>query len=195
MSTKNQNHKTMTGLLKALGADEEFVQSFEKKHREEAISAHLQSMRARRNLTQELVAERLGVTQSAVSKLEHKENGTITLEELDSYLNAISETLTITFGKEPCIVDKIKRHAFHIRYLLDELADVADDDPAIREGVESFWREATNNIAFLLGRSKAVPHDIVGKMFREDHETEPPYQFISRVKESEEDASRLQLNK
>lgn len=180
MTTKSETrHNTVGSLLEEIGADDDFVKDFQAKSQKEFLSSMIQSMRASKGLTQATVAERMGISQSAVSKIEHKNDESITLGELDSYLNSITEGLSIHFGKVPGKAERIKIHAFHIRRLLDELAEDADGVDDIRDGVENFWIEVTANIAALLGRSKAMPPDLIGKLFTGSGDFDFPYEFSS----------------
>jgi hypothetical protein len=50
-------------------------------------------------------------------------------------------------------VDRVRQHAFAIKRELDELAKLAGDDSALRQGVASFVGEAFFNIVRMISES------------------------------------------
>lgn len=71
--------------------------AYEAEIREEQLRDLLEAMRKRANLTSTQVAERMGVTQPTVSKLE-RNIGSARLETLQRYATACGAELKITIG-------------------------------------------------------------------------------------------------
>ena len=69
--------------------DELFSKVFVEKNAKKRLSRSLFVLRNKMGLTQREVGDRLGWSQSAVSKFERKERDKIRFEDVESYLNAL----------------------------------------------------------------------------------------------------------
>ena len=83
----------------------------------------------------------------------------LSLKNLVDYAKALKLKLEIGFA-EPTfrIVDRIKHHAFKMRYYLDQLCELVGDDPQIEKAVRDFYGEAFVNVMNLIAESyKKLP--------------------------------------
>lgn len=168
MRTKDaKRYSCVDEMLRGIELDSEFVGDFNQKVESEILSAQLQQIRVQAGLTQRELGERLGITQGAVSKIEHKADDDLTLKEIGSFLASTSSSMHLRIGSPQPKAEQIKHHAFEIRRLLDELAETAGEDGEIKQGVQDFWMEVVVNLTSLLSRSKAVPHDKMKNLFSE----------------------------
>lgn len=92
----------MTDLTKALAAqDTEFANAMDENRRKRKIAVTLRSLRHAANLTQTEVAERSGLKQSHISKLESATGAMPTLETLLKYASACNAELSLDFNFSP----------------------------------------------------------------------------------------------
>jgi transcriptional regulator with XRE-family HTH domain len=86
------------------------------------IIRKLLALRGARGLSQEEIAERLGCTQSRVSKLEAGTDAALALGDLEGYADALGLNVRIVLmDKETTDVDEVKYHAVTINKLMDDL--------------------------------------------------------------------------
>ena len=77
---------------------------------------------ARKACRKKDIAERIGGSQSRISKLESGIDEDLRLADLAAYLRALDLDLCLVFGqKDSTIVNKIKYHALAIKGLLTQL--------------------------------------------------------------------------
>jgi len=106
----------------------------------------LTMLRLKAGLTQEQMAERLGVTQSAVSKLESGRDEDLTVKQIGEYAKATGQRIGLAFGKPLNHVEAVKIHAFGIRQHLSALAETAQGDEDLEQAVQAFFGEAFFNL-------------------------------------------------
>jgi transcriptional regulator with XRE-family HTH domain len=87
-------------------AEGSFAQAFEERLSDRRLVKDLMILRAGRGLTQADVAEKMGCTQSRISKLESAKDVDLTLGDLAKYAEAVGFRLTITLKPlaeiQPC---------------------------------------------------------------------------------------------
>lgn len=101
MNMKTENTKrygSVDDMLRGIGMDSDFVEDFNRQVESEKLSAQLQQLRVQAGLTQRELGERLGITQGAVSKIEHKADDDLTLKEIGSFLAATSSSMHLRMG-------------------------------------------------------------------------------------------------
>jgi transcriptional regulator with XRE-family HTH domain len=128
---------------------------------------HLFALRSAEGLSQKDIAERIGCSQSRISKLESGIDEDLRLADLAAYLRALDLDLCLVFGqKDSTIVNKIKYHALAIKGLLTQLGKLAKMDARIAEGVAGFHAEAFFNlIKILQDAAKELPRREDGTAF------------------------------
>ena len=89
-------------------ADESFAKAFAERSAKTGLSRTLFVLRNKAGLTQREVGDRLGWSQSAVSKFERQEIDNIKLGDLERYLNALDMQMSISFfEKGNTVVDQV----------------------------------------------------------------------------------------
>jgi len=120
--------------------------------RETRVIQNLVEMRQAAGLTQQQLADKLGKTQSAISKLESGTDLELTIRELAEYATATDQAFGLNFGKPLNHVEAVKLHAFGIREHLESLAKLAHKDAEIEQAIQGFFGEAFFNILIILGK-------------------------------------------
>jgi transcriptional regulator with XRE-family HTH domain len=72
----------------------------------QSLASVLFSMRCQHGLTQQQLADKMGVTQSQISKLEHAKPEQITIQDLNDYSAALGIDVVIRFQKSMTAVGK-----------------------------------------------------------------------------------------
>ena len=139
-------------LVKSTAANQEQVHDFDRFLADTVLVRALLRARAEAGLTQADVAERMGHTQSAVSKLEKSSDGQLTIREIAGYLAATGGRIGIGIGKPTTRVERIKGLAIGLKRELEALAQVSStsDDDALRQSIKTFFGEAWFNLFLIL---------------------------------------------
>lgn len=143
--------------------DETFREQLEKEIADKRVAKTLFAIRSRAGKTQDELAELLGCTQGTVSKLENAGIDGIRVSDLVAYAQACDLNLTIGFHEEQNAVESVKAHVFAIKDHLDHLAELAQGDKDIFDGVRAFYAEYLTNVLHLFEKSarklmKNEPH-------------------------------------
>lgn len=120
--------------------------------RETAVVDNLIRARREAGLTQQQMAEKIGKTQGAVSKLESSSDMDITLAELAEYAEATGQNFSIMIGKPMNHIESVKYHAFGIKDHLSKLAKEAHRNEEVEQAVQAFFGEAFFNILTILSK-------------------------------------------
>jgi transcriptional regulator with XRE-family HTH domain len=120
--------------------------------RETAICQVLTEIRLKAKLTQQQFAEKVGVTQGAVSKWETGPDSDLTLEIVGKYAALSGEELLLVFGDDLNHVESVKVHAFEIKRHLTALAELANKCDEMAGPIQSFFGEACFSIIAILGK-------------------------------------------
>lgn len=140
-------------------ADDDFVEELETVLNERQILKSLMGKRIAKGVSQGDIAERLGCSQSRISKLERGVDADLKLEELAAYGAAIERDFEIIghrAGSTP--VDRVKTYAFCIHRELMFMASLAKGDKKIARGVNEFIGETLVNMVGLLNDAgRALP--------------------------------------
>ncbi len=130
---------------------------------ETRITRNLARLRAGHGLTQEQLGEKIGITQSAVSKLEAAKDEDLTLSDIRKYATALDERIGVQFGKPLNSVEAIKLHATWMRHHMLELTKIAAADAEMDRVVQAFFGEAFFNILDILSTCQAkMPNGVEG---------------------------------
>lgn len=140
-------------------ADKSFSREFVERSAKTRLSRTLFVLRNKAGLTQSEVGDRLGWTQSAVSKFEREEVDKIKFGDLERYLNAIDIQMDFSFfEKGDTVVDKVKYHVFETKMLLDRLATMVGEDEKILQEVSNFFAEYFINVTrFYVDSASRLP--------------------------------------
>ena len=154
---KAKHYSSASEMLHAIAEDQEdkdFAKSVEEELGERTLLHFLFGARASRGVSQKDIAKRIGCSQSRVSKIENGLDASLSLGDLDAYLNALGmkSRLFITTG-ELTVIDEVKFHAFRIKHCLDRLVEIAGDDPLIRRSVDDAHKEIMYNLVRMVASS------------------------------------------
>ncbi|MFW5828424.1 MAG: helix-turn-helix domain-containing protein [Alkalispirochaeta sp.] len=145
MKTK-KTYESVGDLLRDITDDNgQFAAEVESQIAGQSLAATLFEMRNKVGITQEELAKRMGISQSAVSKLEHAPTDSISVHDLEQYASAVGVDLLIVFQSQMTAAERVKYHFFEIKKHLDEMRQLAADDADIVDGVDDFYNQWMRN--------------------------------------------------
>jgi transcriptional regulator with XRE-family HTH domain len=160
MSTEREkkSHSPLTGrrynsvdeFMAEESVSEEVRSAVSKLDQETEVVANLVQARRDAGLTQQQMADKLGKTQSAISKLESSEDRDITLQEIVEYAGVAGITFSMMIGQRPNHIAMVKYHALGIRDHLSALAKEAHRNKEVEQAIKGFFGEAFFNILTIL---------------------------------------------
>lgn len=162
----NKQYDNVSDLIGDLIEDGALANQIRQEIGEQRLSTALFTMRNHQGMTQTDVAEKIGCSQSAVSKLEHATEDQITVGDLVRYSSALGLNLSIQFTKNMTAVESVKHHFFQIKEHLDRLRDLAGDDGDMKRGVDRFYNEFLANVLRLYQAGKS---ELSRKKVNQDH--------------------------
>jgi transcriptional regulator with XRE-family HTH domain len=167
-------------------ADNEFVEELEQVLNERQVLKSLIGKRIAKGVSQGDIAERLGCSQSRVSKLERGTDSDLKLDELAAYGAATGQEFEIIghrVGSRP--VDRVKAYALCIHRELQNLASLAKEDDGIAEGVTGFFGETFFNLVNLLNdAARTLPErPLISIQLDPDVENEPQAEHAKPVRQ------------
>lgn len=180
--TMSTTFKSVSELLKATTGNKEKAKSFEELLNSSTIVRSLIRKRARAGMTQKEVASLMGVTQSAVSKIETSFDCDLTLGEIARFSHAVDSPMTLQIGPPISLVQSVKSHAFAMKADLEKLAALAcenEEDSDFDKNIANFFGEAGFNLmAFLVDAFEKLPASVLkaktsGLRVLEKEECEP----------------------
>lgn len=173
--TNGRTYASVEALMKGEGISAEVQQAYAQLVQDTCITDGLARLRRTAKLTQAEIAQRLGVTQAAVSKIESGRDETLTLAIIGAYAAASKQRVSLSFGRPLTHVQAVKEHALGLRYHLEALANLAHKDEAIAKGIEGFFHEATINIDQIVSRCREqLPRRQKIEVRMQTHRTTPP---------------------
>jgi transcriptional regulator with XRE-family HTH domain len=138
---------SVSQMVRETSDDPAFKELFEQRLRSRGIIKDLMVQRAVHDLSQKDIAEKIGCTQSRISKLESSSDADLRLGDLARYADALGLRVNIVLESKECTsVSRIKNLAFRIKHELDRMAKLAADDHVIAKGVSGFFGEAFFNL-------------------------------------------------
>jgi transcriptional regulator with XRE-family HTH domain len=165
---KKRQYTSVSDVLRDIAPDDKFGPEVDARIARRRLVKHLLALRAAKGLSQKDIADRLGCTQSRVSKLENGCDDDVRLRDLVAYCDALGLHCGIVLsGQHPTAVDQIKYHAFSIRTILQDLVDLVGQDQVMSTGVAKLHIETLVNLVRLVAESaEKLPNN---------PETEAPY--------------------
>lgn len=101
--------KSVEDMITELSGGDRFKESAINEIENKSIAKFLFTLRCRHNLTQKQLADKIGCTQSRVSKIESAYNNEITIKDLSDYGEALNLQLGIGYrNKDVKIADEVK---------------------------------------------------------------------------------------
>ncbi|MEI7821722.1 MAG: helix-turn-helix transcriptional regulator [Verrucomicrobiota bacterium] len=149
-----RKYASVAELMRVEGVSQEVQTHFNEIVNATRVVHQLAHLRHIAGLTQEEMADRLRVTQSAVSKLESGRDEDLTLGQIREYAKASSERICVVFGKPLNHVEAVKVCANGMRHHLSALASLAHNGEEMEREIQAFFGEAFFNILSLLSASQ-----------------------------------------
>jgi len=152
-------YKSVSELIKNLPGDEQVTKLLEKEIQGRKLVKLLFYLRCKENLSQKQIAQKIGCTQSRISKIEGSLDDDLTIKDIQEYAKALNLEVELNFNDASMkIVDKIKYHAFRIKGYLEQLSSLSKDDEIIEEGVKRFYKEVFVNMNRIIASSFSKFH-------------------------------------
>jgi transcriptional regulator with XRE-family HTH domain len=123
-----------------------------KLNKDTEVADNLVQARREAGLTQQQMADKVGKTQGAISKLESSCDNEITLEDMMMYARATGQNFAVMIGKPMNHIESVKYHAFGIKDHLSKLAKEAHRNEEVEQAVQAFFGEAFFNILTILSK-------------------------------------------
>ncbi len=150
----DKQFKNVEDMIKGLSDDKKFSDDTIQEIREKTISKFLFSLRCEQGLTQKQMAEKIGYSQSRISRIESAYDKDLKVEDLLMYGKALKFQLEVGYRAESTkITDLIKYHAFKIKEYSDKLAELAGKDKDMVTGVLNFYGEMVFNLDKIINGS------------------------------------------
>jgi transcriptional regulator with XRE-family HTH domain len=138
--SSEKRYDSVSDLVRDVTDDQTFADAVDREIDDQRMATVLFLMRNREGLTQTELAERMGCTQSRVSKLERASLSSISVKDLMEYANALGADLNIVLQKMDA-ASMVKHHFFQIKKHLDKIRELAGDDPEMVAGAKKFYDE------------------------------------------------------
>lgn len=133
-------------MTRSLADDVPLAEAFEKRIAERKIIRQLVALRSAQGLSQADIGTAMGCTQSRISKLESGLDRDLSLDDLESYLNALGLVARLVVSRnDHTISEAIKYHWTCLGQQLDKLLDLAANDAEIAVGIGKFSQDITFN--------------------------------------------------
>ena len=153
-----RRYKSIKDLIKKEGLGEEVQEAYQEIKAATMITGRLAMLRQAAGITQEEMAKHLGLTQSAISKLEAGRDEDLTIRVISEYSRITGQRIGLSFGKRMNHVEAVKYHALAIRLRLNALAELAHEDEELEPAIQGFFGEAFFNILTILEKcQKQMP--------------------------------------
>ena len=150
----SKKYSSVAEMIKEMSSDSAFRELVSKEINDKKVGKYLFYLRCKHNLSQKQIAEKLGCTQSRISKIESSIDKDLSINDLLDYAKALNLQLEIGYRNRTAkIVDLIKYHAFKIKEYLHQLTTMAKDDESLQVGVAKFRLEAFTNISVMISDS------------------------------------------
>ena len=177
---------SVSDLMKVEETSKEVTQHFAEITAETTVTEQLASLRQCAGITQEQMGRHLGISQSAVSKIEAGRDEDLTLAVIREYSKMTGQRVGLVFGKPMNHVESVKTYAFGIKHHLTALAGLAHQDEELEREISGFFGEAFFNLLSILSKCHGqMPHG---------QEFEIQFQPLdsSKIKKSARNAATLQ---
>ena len=102
----SKRHHSVSEMVNNLVENEHTREEIQDELQAQSLASVLFSMRCQHGLTQQRLADKMGVTQSQISKLEHAKPEQITIQDLNDYSAALGIDVVIRFQKSMTAVGK-----------------------------------------------------------------------------------------
>lgn len=144
--------KTAVDFLRDAAGDSETARKLEEQLDRSVLTRKLSAMRAARKVSQKQIADLLGVNQSAVSKIEHDDDDSVTVAHIKAYAQALGFHVEIQFvPRSFTLVDRVKMFILRAAQAIQEMGRSGTGDRTISDGVRKFYGETVFNVGCIVG--------------------------------------------
>jgi len=150
-------------MLRALDVDEDAIRDVEAALKKSNLARCLSTLRSSRGIPQQRVADELGVTQSAVSKIEKGFDETLTIREIQAYARVLGFGVEIRFLKPMTLAERIRYHSSRLSALMHELIGKVKGDKEATRGVNEVVDKLLLRIGEAIGRLRRSSRDEVAE--------------------------------
>ena len=143
------NEKTYNSVseLYAKHASAEECESFVKYLDSRKLAKTLFALRNKAGLTQNEHAEKTGITESKVSKIEHAQDVTLTIGDILQFCDGLNLQLHLGLMPEGMsLVNKVKFHWNELQKHLETIQEISKGDTVMEKAARDFTFEAAHNI-------------------------------------------------
>ena len=193
--SKAPRYSSMAEVVRDLSEDPKFAGDLIRNiHRKKTIN-HLTALRCKQDLSQADMAERLGCTQSRVSKLENSYDDETSVGDLQAYAAALGFEVSLIVNRPgSTLANMVKYHIVAVRRILRKLAELSAGDEAMVNGLKVFLNEVLFNTKITVDEineqfdriGKTMPNTIEPEIDGEDDTPEP-----AQTKPKKKPAKRL----
>lgn len=141
-------YASVADMARDLAGDAGFSEDVAARIRRRYIIDFFVAQRTVQGLSQKEIAEKMGCTQSRISKLERGGDSDLRVGDIQGYAAALGlEMTTVLTRKGAPLVEQVKQHAFAMRRLLMRLVSLTGHDTAMAGGAQKFLGEVIYNSA------------------------------------------------
>jgi transcriptional regulator with XRE-family HTH domain len=162
-SAQPKTYGSTREMLKGLEIDEEIVQEVEAALTKSRLARSLSALRSSRGVSQQRIADELGLTQSAVSKIEKGFDESLTLREIEAYARVLGFGVEVRFVKPMTLAERIRNHSSQVSSLVHELVGQVKGDQAIGIGVLEMVNRMLFSVGEAIGRLRHLTRDDVSE--------------------------------
>jgi transcriptional regulator with XRE-family HTH domain len=142
-----EKYKSVLEMVKSISTEDSYKELADKQIKGKSLAKFLFYLRCRHSLSQKELANKIGCSQSRVSKIEHSLDKDLAIQDLLDYGKVLNLQLEIGYRHPSVkIIDLIKYHAFKIRSYLDQLNGLVKDDEVLLKGIKSTYFEIFFNM-------------------------------------------------
>jgi len=152
INPSGKRYTSVAAMLHDPSAESKVIEQFQAAQAESRLVDMLVALRRSAGLTQEAIAEKVGVTQSSVSKWESGKDEDLSVKIVSEYAKAADQRVALFFGKRVNHVEAVKCHAMEIKRHLSALASLAHKDNEIEASIQEVFGEAFFNILNILAK-------------------------------------------
>ena len=152
-----RRYGSVLDLMKGEGLTPEVQEKYKEIDNATRVVDQLALIRQAACITQEQMGTALGLSQSAVSKLEAGRDEDLTLGIIREYSKATGQRIGLMVGKPMNHVESVKACARGIQYHLSALAGLAHQDDELEREIAAFFGEAFFNLLDILAK---VHHEL-----------------------------------
>jgi transcriptional regulator with XRE-family HTH domain len=143
---EGRQYTSVAELLSEEGLPKALQERVAEMQRARGVATWLAQLRHRAGITQQQMADELGVSQSTISKLEAGKDDSITLRDIREYARVTGERIGLSVGRRMSHNEGVMVHAEALRYHLNALAEIASQDVGRQGEIKGFLGDAFYNL-------------------------------------------------